>query len=525
MTPNLPAEAAAFIGNNPLFQAVAGSVDAFLGDCLPTAAQTPIAPLGAALASPAPALPAEPLTAQALDGQAAHAGAAARAYRLGVPGAVADGSRAPLVFVETATPAVAAAAHGSWAAWQHEAVRAGHAVTAVVLSRAPGADAPCEVLRKAIQRASSQGPVTVVLRFDAASLLYRCPALRRAPVAGLVVGPMPLWPLPTQATGEYPLRTFYTLVGWLDAGLLDGGAKAAWQLLGHPLTALGWPGLVQAALWQENMARGALPGEAPAQALASLMGPWLLPGIASVLADDWAVRRAASAFDAGSTAALPLRVLFLAADTEPARLWAGDYARDLFGALDLDLHVELAVGEAPRLAAGAAPAKASSASTVARGKRNAAPATAAAPAAPDASAATPAPSRKATKAPTATRLATRAAKPAAPAARTPKGATAAKPVASAKVSKAAKPAKPDDLTRIEGIGPQIARLLIADGIRRFDELAVAKVRRLQAVLDAAGPRFALAKPGTWPRQAALLAKGDEAAFAALTRALRGGVEA
>lgn len=81
----------------------------------------------------------------------------------------------------------------------------------------------------------------------------------------------------------------------------------------------------------------------------------------------------------------------------------------------------------------------------------------------------------------------------------------------------------DDLTRIEGIGPRIAALLRQDGITGYAALAAAPADRLEAVLAAAGPRFRLAQPATWPEQAALLAAGDEAGFAALAARLKGGV--
>ena len=80
----------------------------------------------------------------------------------------------------------------------------------------------------------------------------------------------------------------------------------------------------------------------------------------------------------------------------------------------------------------------------------------------------------------------------------------------------------DDLTRIEGIGPRIATLLKEAGITGFAALAAAHAEQLAAALAAAGPRFRLAQPASWPQQAALLAAGDEAGFAALAAELKGG---
>ena len=81
----------------------------------------------------------------------------------------------------------------------------------------------------------------------------------------------------------------------------------------------------------------------------------------------------------------------------------------------------------------------------------------------------------------------------------------------------------DDLTRIEGIDPKLAPKLGEAGITTFAALAATPVERLEALIAAAGPRFKLARPQTWPEQAALLAAGDEAGFAALAARLKGGV--
>lgn len=81
----------------------------------------------------------------------------------------------------------------------------------------------------------------------------------------------------------------------------------------------------------------------------------------------------------------------------------------------------------------------------------------------------------------------------------------------------------DDLTAIEGIGPKIAELLHAAGITNFKQLAEAKVEAIEVVLKAAGSRYALANPGTWAEQSALLAAGKHEAFEKLAAELDGGV--
>ena len=85
----------------------------------------------------------------------------------------------------------------------------------------------------------------------------------------------------------------------------------------------------------------------------------------------------------------------------------------------------------------------------------------------------------------------------------------------------AMPPKPDDLKRIEGIGPKISALLQEAGIRAFAQLAAAEVRHLEEILTEAG-LSALAKPATWPEQASLAAAGDWEALEVLQGKLKGG---
>jgi len=82
--------------------------------------------------------------------------------------------------------------------------------------------------------------------------------------------------------------------------------------------------------------------------------------------------------------------------------------------------------------------------------------------------------------------------------------------------------KLDDLTVVEGIGPKIAELCSGIGLTTWNDLAGADVADLQSMLDAAGSRFQMHKPASWPQQAALLASGKWAEFKELTDALDGG---
>lgn len=90
---------------------------------------------------------------------------------------------------------------------------------------------------------------------------------------------------------------------------------------------------------------------------------------------------------------------------------------------------------------------------------------------------------------------------------------AAKPVAAKPVVAKSFVAKADDsvkdnLTKVEGIGPKIASLLNDDGIWSWKQLSEVKTSRIQKVLDAAGPRYRVHNPETWPMQAGMCAKGE-----------------
>jgi predicted flap endonuclease-1-like 5' DNA nuclease/glycosidase len=79
----------------------------------------------------------------------------------------------------------------------------------------------------------------------------------------------------------------------------------------------------------------------------------------------------------------------------------------------------------------------------------------------------------------------------------------------------------DDLTRIKGIGPKISAALQAAGITAFAQLARAREETLRSALAAANLRLAPSL-GTWARQAAYLARGDEKGFSAYTKKLTAG---
>lgn len=81
----------------------------------------------------------------------------------------------------------------------------------------------------------------------------------------------------------------------------------------------------------------------------------------------------------------------------------------------------------------------------------------------------------------------------------------------------------DDLTKVEGIGPKIKGLLNDDGIWSFLQLSKAEVSQIQKVLDAAGPRYRVHNPKTWPDQAKMAAEGKWAELTKWQDELKGGL--
>ena len=80
--------------------------------------------------------------------------------------------------------------------------------------------------------------------------------------------------------------------------------------------------------------------------------------------------------------------------------------------------------------------------------------------------------------------------------------------AAAKPKSGKQPHQPDNLKRIEGIGPKIAEVLRAAGIVSFTKLASMKPDEIKDVLIAAGDRFSFQDPTTWAAQSDLAAKGE-----------------
>ena len=83
-----------------------------------------------------------------------------------------------------------------------------------------------------------------------------------------------------------------------------------------------------------------------------------------------------------------------------------------------------------------------------------------------------------------------------------------------------KRAQTDDLTKIEGIGPKVAKVLNEAGISTFDALSKANVQDLQTLLSDA--KLNMMDPTTWPEQAKLAADGDWDTLKKLQDKLSGG---
>lgn len=80
--------------------------------------------------------------------------------------------------------------------------------------------------------------------------------------------------------------------------------------------------------------------------------------------------------------------------------------------------------------------------------------------------------------------------------------------------------EPDDLKKIEGIGPKISGILAEKGILTFAQLAKHTEDDLKAILDEANIR--IANPSTWAEQAMLAADGNWEGLEALQDQLKGG---
>ncbi len=66
-------------------------------------------------------------------------------------------------------------------------------------------------------------------------------------------------------------------------------------------------------------------------------------------------------------------------------------------------------------------------------------------------------------------------------------------------------AKGDDLTKLTGVGPKLAEVLVEGGFTSYAEVAAASVEAIQKVLETAGSRYASKDPAPWIEEAKGLA--------------------
>jgi len=67
----------------------------------------------------------------------------------------------------------------------------------------------------------------------------------------------------------------------------------------------------------------------------------------------------------------------------------------------------------------------------------------------------------------------------------------------------------DDLTKINGIGPKIAEILVEAGINSYEDLANATAGRLNDILATAGSRYASKNPEPWIEEAKSITGGKQ----------------
>ncbi len=95
----------------------------------------------------------------------------------------------------------------------------------------------------------------------------------------------------------------------------------------------------------------------------------------------------------------------------------------------------------------------------------------------------------------------------------------------APAKKSTKKIKPDDLKIVEGVGPKIEELLKADGITTLEIMGDTSADRIKEILSAAGSRYQMHDPTTWPAQAKIAAAGDWDKLKEYQDSLQGGREA
>jgi len=84
--------------------------------------------------------------------------------------------------------------------------------------------------------------------------------------------------------------------------------------------------------------------------------------------------------------------------------------------------------------------------------------------------------------------------------------------------------KKDDLTKIEGIGPTIKRLLWKNKIETYKDLSRAPIQDLRDILEKAGPMFKIHDPATWAHQGKLASQKKWVELERYQAKLEGGIK-
>jgi predicted flap endonuclease-1-like 5' DNA nuclease len=82
----------------------------------------------------------------------------------------------------------------------------------------------------------------------------------------------------------------------------------------------------------------------------------------------------------------------------------------------------------------------------------------------------------------------------------------------------------DDLKLVEGIGPKIEELFHNAGLKTWASVAASKPERLKEILVAAGERFQMHNPTTWPKQCQMMVDNKWDELKKYQDLLDGGVE-
>ncbi len=94
----------------------------------------------------------------------------------------------------------------------------------------------------------------------------------------------------------------------------------------------------------------------------------------------------------------------------------------------------------------------------------------------------------------------------------------------AKEKAAKKEAKPEDLTKIEGIGPKAAEALVASSVSTYAALADTDAEKIKEILTEASSTLAHLDPTSWPKQAKMAADGKWDELKEWQDNVKGGVE-